>query len=583
MRKKAITLAAVAVLTIGMAGLAGQSGEDAKFNKFLDSFWDAYFKFFPTEGTIQGFAKYSDRLEDFRSGTIEKFRESLDGFNQEIISKIDRSKLSPDLQLEHEMMMDFMDLEFMKFENLLPWEYDPLYYNMIFLETFRSLFTNNAIAPDVRIKGATERAKDLPKLVNNAKDNLKTPPREHTEVAIKQMPAILDFYRTELPQLSGSSTALQAELGKAIAALEDYQTFLQNELLGKSTGNFRLGESHLRALRMKSEGSLPILEEIVPRSLADYKNIRNAMGAVCLPYFSVMYPDINPDQLATQKGTDAAIGFIIQSVIDKMKGAHPAKDDYFQAIQDTVVNIKDFITQNNLIELPAEDLAIETMPAYYRGLTRMRLVGPGAFQASGPFTFYVAPIPEDLSSEAVDSFLQEHTQFYLNFMTLQKIYPGSFVPSQVTRQGASFLKKMHANKALIKGWPLYLGEMLIFSGFDDYRLRERLIQLKAQLKTVIDFQMDINIHQGSYTKDKVVDYMMRGGFMTQAEAEMRYDEIVLNPCEAALSYIGYQEILEMEKDYKEAMGDAFNKRDFLQKVLSYGPIPLRTIKMKIAQ
>ena len=125
--------------------------------------------------------------------------------------------------------------------------------------------------------------------------------------------------------------------------------------------------------------------------------------------------------------------------------------------------------------------------------------------------------------------------------------------------------------------------MLIFAGFDDYNLRERLIQLKAQLKTVIDFQMDINIHQGTYTKDKVVDYMMRGGFMTQAEAEMRYDEIVLNPCEAALTYIGYQEILEMEKDYKKSAGDAFSKKDFLQKVLSYGPIPLRAIKMKIAQ
>ena len=147
MRKKAITLAAVAVLAIGAAGLAGQSGEDAKFNKFLDSFWDAYFKFFPTEGSIQGYAKYSDRLEDLRSGTIEKFHESLDGFNQEIISKIDRSKLSPDLQLEHEMMMDFLDLEFMKFENLLPWEYDPLYYNTIFLETFRSLFGTRPSTP----------------------------------------------------------------------------------------------------------------------------------------------------------------------------------------------------------------------------------------------------------------------------------------------------------------------------------------------------------------------------------------------------------------------------------------------------
>ena len=59
--------------------------------------------------------------------------------------------------------------------------------------------------------------------------------------------------------------------------------------------------------------------------------------------------------------------------------------------------------------------------------------------------------------------------------------------------------------------------------------------------------------------------------------------IVLHPCEAAYAYIGYQEILDMEKDYKAAKGDSFSKKEFLNKLLSFGPLPLHILRTKIPQ
>ena len=95
--------------------------------------------------------------------------------------------------------------------------------------------------------------------------------------------------------------------------------------------------------------------------------------------------------------------------------------------------------------------------------------------------------------------------------------------------------------------------------------------------------MDINVHEGTWTKEKVVEYMTVRGFMTKAEAERRWNQIVLSPGEGAQAYIGYQEILDMEKDDRKLKGDAFNDKEFLQKLLSYGAIPLRTLKTKMAQ
>jgi uncharacterized protein (DUF885 family) len=125
--------------------------------------------------------------------------------------------------------------------------------------------------------------------------------------------------------------------------------------------------------------------------------------------------------------------------------------------------------------------------------------------------------------------------------------------------------------------------MFIYAGYGEYDLRLRLNQLKLMLKAVIDFQMELNVHQGNYTKEQVVAYMTRQGFMTQAEAERKWDIIVLNPGYFIYPYMGLQEILDLEKQAKTAQGQSFSKKDFAAKLLSFGPLPFRTLKNKITQ
>jgi hypothetical protein len=580
MKRTAIVLAVLAILACGTGALLAQSPEDVKFKKFQDTFWDAYFKFYPTAGTLQGYTKYNDKLEDPSEGSLDKFNETLDGFNQELVSKIDKAKLSPDNQIEHEMLLDFLDLEFLKLQNLVPWEYRPLLYNDLFVNSLRSLLVKNGGSG---VAAATARAKLIPGLVKRAKDNLKTPPQDYTQAAIAQMPAVIDFYRTELPKLSGGAPALQAELVKAVAALEDYQRFLKGELLARSTGNFRTGEAHLRTLRMTTQGNLPIIEEIVQRSLADFNNIRRDMFLVCIPFYKIMYPNVDIEQLGRTKGDEQTKNIVIQGVLDKIKTDHVGRDEFIGRLNTAAASIKGFIQKQGLINLPEEPLAVEPMPAYFADGLWTRLVTPGAFETGGAYTLYVQPVPETWSAEDAASFLEEHSNYYVDFMTVQKIFPGNYVPAYFARKDPSVIKRMAPNQGLLKGWPIFLEDMFMESGYGNYDLRMRLNQLKLMLKNVIDFQMDINIHEGTWTKEKVVEYMTVRGFMTKAEADRRWNQIVLNPGEGAQSYIGYQEILDLEKDYQKLKGEAFNAKEFLQKLLSYGAIPLRTLKIKMVQ
>ncbi len=228
MRKKLIPIMLGFFILAAFIGLQSQqNAEDAKFSKTVDTYLDAYWKFYPTAATLAGYYKYNDRLEDFVESNIEKYLESLDKFNAELVNKIAKDKLSPEIQIDLDFLRDALDLDMLRLEKIVPQQLNPIYYNEIILESIRGLLVKEFAAMDTRLKFATERAKALPGFIKQAKLELKTPPKEYTEAAIKQFPAILDFYKTEVPKLiekggADAKAKFQAEWAKLIPALEDY-------------------------------------------------------------------------------------------------------------------------------------------------------------------------------------------------------------------------------------------------------------------------------------------------------------------------------------------------------------------------
>jgi len=578
---------AFAFLSLGLL-LSHQDQEEAKFQKVMDAYLDAYWKFYPTAATMAGYHKYDDKLEDLSEKNIEKHHEELDVFSQDMVTKADKTKLGAESQIDYDILRNALDLELMRHENLLPWQYNPIFYNQIFMSSLRSLLTKEYASLDARMKAAIERAKALPGLIKQAKTNLQTPPQIYTETAIKQFPGIMDFYKVDVPKLIDAAPAemksrFQAEWAKIIAALEDYQSFLQTQLLPKSTGNFRLGDqAHSRLLTLTSEFSIPA-QELVARANADYKNLRREMFLVCIPFYRVMYPNINLEQLTTQRGEEEVRDIVIQGVFDKIKVEHPTREGFLDRDKANVEALKAFFEQTQIIELPDAPLTIEIMPLACRGLTLTRLLGPGPYETGGTYAVEVSPLPSDLTDDQANDFLEEYNNFYSPFWTVRQIFPGSFVPTFFTQKSGTLMRKLYPNAPLLTGWSAYVEEMLIYGGFGNYDLRQRLNQIKSQLKIVMDFQLELNIHQAGMTKEQAISYMTKRGFQTPAEAESMWNRILLNPCNAAYPYIGIQEIGDIEKDYKKLKGEAFSQKEFLQRLLSYGALPIRHLKAKLAQ
>ena len=589
MRKTALFAIACGFVLLAGVGMlqSQQSPDDAKFTKLVDTYLESYWKFYPTAATMAGFYKFNDKLEDFSESVVEKRGPEIESFNKELTTKINVDKLNPDFQIDRQLLLETLDIDLLRLERIVPQEYNPLFYDDILLNSIRSLLIKEFAPLDARLKSATERAKKIPELVKQAKANLKTPPKEYTETAIKQFAAILDFYKTDVPKLieSGSANAkslFQAEMAKVIPALEDFQRFLQNDLLAKSTGNFRLGEGHARMFQLSLGGPLQ-LNELSALAKADATNLRNEMFKICFSYYKIMDPKFDIEHPPANLTGDGLINTVVSHVFNKIKGAQPTKDEFLARIKSTADRIKAFIARTSLLDIPDEALTIDAMPAFSRDAVLTKLESPSPYEGAGVYVLFINPYVESLPDDQAQSFLDEFTNDYIPVWTMQKVFPGSYVPAYFNRKNSSLLRKLSPSQLLIQGWPLYAQDMFIYAGFGNYDLKQRLNELKLKLQAVIDFQLDVNIHQGSYTKEQAIRLMTVNGFQTPAEAERKWNLIALHPGEAAYPYIGYREILDIEKDYKQAKGQAFSQKEFLSKLVGFGSLPLRIIKLRMMQ
>src|SRR5205085_2389150 len=184
--------------------------------------------------------------------------------------------------------------------------------------------------PEQRLRSVIAREEQMPRGLQNARENLKNPPRIYTQVAIEQLPGILDFFRKDVPAAFSEvhDKALLAEFQEkndaVIAALKSYQQFLQSDLLPRSHGDFRIGAEKYRKKLLYDEMVDIPLDRLLRIGYADLHRNQQAMKNVAAK--------IDPNRS-------------VQEVLAEIQKKHPAPDHLMQSFRDTFKGLTTFIAE----------------------------------------------------------------------------------------------------------------------------------------------------------------------------------------------------------------------------------------------
>ncbi|HSB75385.1 MAG TPA: DUF885 family protein, partial [Terriglobales bacterium] len=254
---------------------------DQQYDRLVDEYFDAYFRFHPTEGTSAGFHQYDAELEDFSRPAIEREITFLKEYQQKFaaVQPPARAAAAADLELLRSSIAG----QLLDVESIRGWEKDPDEYSSFVSASAFTIMSRNYASQEQRLQALVARERQMPQVFDAARHNLKNPPRVYTEVALEQVPGIIGFFQKDVPA-AFSGVKDRKLLGEfhstnqaVIAALESYQNFLKADLLPISHGDFRIGaENYRKKLLYEEMVDIP-LDRLVEIGMADLHRNQQAL------------------------------------------------------------------------------------------------------------------------------------------------------------------------------------------------------------------------------------------------------------------------------------------------------------------
>ncbi len=555
--------------------------QDEKFQEIARDYVERYLQANPEAATELGDHRFDGQLTDYSSEARAKDLAAQKEFRDKL-GAIDGSQLTGANNIDFRILKENIDYQIFQDEELKQPDWNPLVYMQSLANSLYLLVARDFASAEKRIPNLRQRMEKIPGVIAQAQANLQHPPRIHTETAIEQTQGAINLVRADLAPLLDQAPQLKAELAplqaKTAAALEDYKKWLQNDLLPRSDGDFRLGaEKYRKKLRFALASDLP-MEEIMKRARADLDQTQTAIYETALPLYKKYFPNADP----------AAAGVadkhkVTAMVLDKLAEQHPNDATVVDFAKKIVTEATDFVKQRDLVTVPNVPLDVIAMPEFKRGVAIAYCDAPGPLEKNGRTFFAVAPTPKEWSKQRKESFFREYNNYMIRDLTVHEAMPGHFL--QLARanefRAPTLVRGIFQSGSFIEGWAVYCEQMMAEQGYGGPEVKMQ--QLKMRLRAICNAILDQSIHAGNMSEKEAMDLMTKEAYQQEGEAVAKWKRARLTSAQLSTYFVGATEHLDLREAEQKKLGNDFNLKKYNDQVISYGSPPVKYVRELMLQ
>jgi uncharacterized protein (DUF885 family) len=546
--------------------------QDSKFDAYKERFIEALWKQYPGWASSQGYHKYDSVLvipnEASRASDLAFCKAQLDS-----LKTFDLNALSDNNKTDYHMMEDQLKSSQWYITDYKSFEWNPSDYNVC--GGFAEMLANNYDSLDTRLQNFYIRMKNIPAYYQAAKQYIKNPTTEHTQLAIDQNLGGVSTFAADLKEALDRShldAAIKVKIigraGEAIVAINSYAEWLQR-LKNTTPRSFRLGKELYEKKFEHDIQSGYTAEQIYQKALEHKKELHEKMYELTQQLWPkyMKGKTIPADKLVA-----------IKQMIDVLSVKHVAADSFQTEIEHQIPVLVNFIKEKDLIYLdPSKPLVVRKEPAYMAGVAGASISSPGPYDKNGN-TYYNVGSFNGWSKEQTESYLREYNHYILQILNIHEAIPGHYTQLIYSNQSPSIIKAIFGNGAMIEGWAVYTERMMLENGFGNNEPEMWLMYYKWNLRTTCNTILDYGVHVNDLSKEDALDLLTNQAFQQKAEAEGKWKRVSVTQVQLCSYFTGFKEIYDFREELKKKEGDKFNLKQFHEKFLSYGSAPVKYIK-----
>jgi uncharacterized protein (DUF885 family) len=438
---------------------------------------------------------------------------------------------------------------------------------------FGYLVTIQPIGTEAARREALARWSRLPAYIDTEIANLRegleagySAPKGNVRLVIDQMNTLIATPTAESPFDSPAVRDKSADFVKQfellvreqiVPAFTRYRDFLQKEYLPAARDAIAVGAN--------------------PGGAACYEALVRLYSS--LPMTARQVHDVGRAEVAALDGEMKAIGersFGTADVPALMERARSDKKYLFKGREDLIGYSQAALARAKAAMggwfglLPKADVVIQPYPKF-REKSGPNEYNPPAEDGSRPAVFFINAYRAETKSRAP----AESTAFH-------ETIPGHHL------QGAIALerKEIHpvgrylGNSGYQEGWALYTerlaDEMKLYSGDLD-----RLGMLSSQALRAARLVVDSGIHALGWTRQQAIDFMLAHTAEPKDDIVSEVDRYIIYPGQATAYMLGSLEIRKARAEAQQAMGPRFGIKQFHDRVLEDGAVPVSFLRDKI--
>lgn len=495
---------------------------------------------------------------ELRDVSAESYLQEIKSNRQllEQVKAVETTQLVLEERIDQRLLIGLLESETYSAEKRRTWENDASLY-VPAAQIGRLLEPLSATPPEERAASLVVLLKKIPEHLATAKKNLLNPPRRFTEAAIFKTQGTLDSLKKDALSLAGQPGLAEGELTRsietAVGALEDFELYLTEDLLPRSTGSWAIGKEHYDYILQHRWHLNTNTDAILARGLSAFKET---------------------EALAQQVSERMEPGSHWSEVYEKLKDQHPPADGIKEAYQQAIDRAQTFVIEHQIITLPVGErvITIDTPPA-------MRRSSPfGTFQSVNRFgddlegRLVLTPIEDWMSPQQQAERLRSHHDAWIPIIAVHEAYPGHHTDALKTRENPRLLRKIVQEPIFSEGWGLFTEEMMYEEGFlkgDDVRLT----QLRNRLWRAARVILDVSLHTGQMTFEEAVDFLAEKVRFERYAAELEVGMYTVHPTYVLGYLIGMQEIMAIRADWIEEFGEPTPSSEFYDPLLRVGALP----------
>ena len=573
MRKFIIGIFSIGLAVGTSARVAAQEAE-AQLNQFFKAHLESQFRLRPVEATGLGDHRYDHLLDDIsasaRASWVKHARDKL----KELPRAVDYKKLSRAGQIDFEILQQDLRRDIWMAENFDPFANDPRTYGRYINDSVYVLLTQSTLPPETNLANCIARMKQIPRAIATARETVGKPPQTILDTAIRQNRGAIAFYEGELFQLAGDTPQLpqlKAAAVPIVAALQEYQQFLEKEVAPRATEEWRIGKKKFaKKLELVLDAGMTA-DQVLADAEAEYARVHRDMYVVARQLWSRYFPQqaLPPDDATGRLAT-------IAKVIAAVSQEHGKPEDLVANTQATVDRIKKFIRERDILALPEPDLCkIVEMPEFRRGNSIAYLDNAPPLDPKAASFYAMSPPPADWDANRVKSFLEEYNEHMLQVLTIHEAYPGHYVQLEYANRNPSLIRRVLSSGVYVEGWAVYTEQTLLDQGYSDGDLRVRLMQLKFYLRAVVNAILDHKMHCANMSDDAAMQLMVDGAFQSEGEARLKVIRAKQSSTQLSTYFVGRMAHYRLRQSVQREMGEKFNLGRFHEAVLNEGSIPVK--------